>query len=307
MVHDYGLIAEPSCPGATHEDPCFAPRASLDPRYSACSSSAQTPRACGPADHRVGLPDGDARVPAGAHEGGRHAARAGEVRRHPARTRRPSRRPASRSCRSTRCRPAEQLPLAESLQRGRAAGPGDEHAPEGARRQPGERRRAGEAPGGGGPARHAPAGVRRAATPRPRSWSTRSSALPATFVRERIEAHGALNSYYRADDIDAGIIRHSTRLIELNKALTPEQRVPADRQHAHRRLREPRRGAGRPGAERQGARRAAPRAGGTGRRGRRGRAHAADARALSAGRHAAARPSRRRRGSTRRPARRRST
>jgi len=50
-------------------------------------------------------------------------------------------------------------------------------------------------------------------------------ALPAAFVRERIEAHGTLNSYYRADDIDAGIIKHSTRLIELNKGLTPEQRV----------------------------------------------------------------------------------
>jgi thiol-disulfide isomerase/thioredoxin len=50
-------------------------------------------------------------------------------------------------------------------------------------------------------------------------------ALPATFVRERIEAHGTLNSYYRADDIDAGIIKHSTRLIALNKGLTPEQRV----------------------------------------------------------------------------------
>ena len=53
----------------------------------------------------------------------------------------------------------------------------------------------------------------------------RVEALPAAFVRERIEAHGALNSYYRADDIDLGIIRHSTRLIELNKGLTPEQRV----------------------------------------------------------------------------------
>jgi thiol-disulfide isomerase/thioredoxin len=51
-------------------------------------------------------------------------------------------------------------------------------------------------------------------------------ALPATFVRERIDAHAALNSYYRADDIDAGIIKHATRLIELNKSLTPEQRVP---------------------------------------------------------------------------------
>jgi thiol-disulfide isomerase/thioredoxin len=52
------------------------------------------------------------------------------------------------------------------------------------------------------------------------------SLLPATLVRERIEVHGALNGYYRADDIDAGIIKHSTRIIELNKALTPEQRVP---------------------------------------------------------------------------------
>jgi thiol-disulfide isomerase/thioredoxin len=50
--------------------------------------------------------------------------------------------------------------------------------------------------------------------------------LPASFVRERIEAHGVLNSYYRADDIDAGIIRHSTRLLELNVALPPEQRTP---------------------------------------------------------------------------------
>ena len=52
-------------------------------------------------------------------------------------------------------------------------------------------------------------------------------ALPASFVRERIDGHASLNSYYRADDIDAGIIKHSTRLIEMNKTLTPEQRVPA--------------------------------------------------------------------------------
>jgi len=50
--------------------------------------------------------------------------------------------------------------------------------------------------------------------------------LPASFVKERIEAHGVLNSYYRADDIDAGIIRHSTRIIDLGQALTAEQRVP---------------------------------------------------------------------------------
>jgi thiol-disulfide isomerase/thioredoxin len=50
--------------------------------------------------------------------------------------------------------------------------------------------------------------------------------LPSSFVRERIEAHGVLNSYYRADDIDAGIITHSTRLIQLNAGLAPEQRSP---------------------------------------------------------------------------------
>lgn len=51
-------------------------------------------------------------------------------------------------------------------------------------------------------------------------------ALPAALVRERIEGHGRLNSYYRADDIDSGIISHSTRIIELNKKLTPADRVP---------------------------------------------------------------------------------
>ncbi len=54
----------------------------------------------------------------------------------------------------------------------------------------------------------------------------RIEALPPAFVRERIDGHVPLNNYYRADDIDAGIIKHSTRLIELNAALTPEQRVP---------------------------------------------------------------------------------
>jgi thiol-disulfide isomerase/thioredoxin len=54
--------------------------------------------------------------------------------------------------------------------------------------------------------------------------------LPASFVKERIEGHGRINSYYRADDIDAGIIKHSNRIIELNKKLTPADRVaPIDR------------------------------------------------------------------------------
>jgi len=50
--------------------------------------------------------------------------------------------------------------------------------------------------------------------------------LPASFLRERIDAHGVLNSYYRADDIDAGIITHSTRLIQLNAGLASDERTP---------------------------------------------------------------------------------
>ena len=49
-------------------------------------------------------------------------------------------------------------------------------------------------------------------------------ALPDTVIMDKIAAHGALNSYYRADDIDEGIIAHSTKLIEMGRALTPEQR-----------------------------------------------------------------------------------
>jgi len=58
------------------------------------------------------------------------------------------------------------------------------------------------------------------------AWVDELERLPASFVRERVEAHGVLNGYYRADDIDAGIIRHSTRLIELNAALPADQRTP---------------------------------------------------------------------------------
>ena len=58
------------------------------------------------------------------------------------------------------------------------------------------------------------------------AWVDELEKLPASFVRERIEAHGVLNGYYRADDIDAGIIRHSTRLLELNAALPADQRTP---------------------------------------------------------------------------------
>jgi thiol-disulfide isomerase/thioredoxin len=58
------------------------------------------------------------------------------------------------------------------------------------------------------------------------AWVGELERLPASFARERIEAHGVLNGYYRADDIDAGIIKHSTRLIELNAALPADQRTP---------------------------------------------------------------------------------
>jgi thiol-disulfide isomerase/thioredoxin len=58
------------------------------------------------------------------------------------------------------------------------------------------------------------------------AWVDQIETLPASFVRERIEAHGVLNGYYRADDIDAGIIKHSTRIIELNAALPADQRTP---------------------------------------------------------------------------------
>ncbi len=54
-------------------------------------------------------------------------------------------------------------------------------------------------------------------------------ALPESFTREKIDGHGMLNSYYRADDIDAGILKHSTRIIELGQRLPPEQRAPVVR------------------------------------------------------------------------------
>jgi len=54
-------------------------------------------------------------------------------------------------------------------------------------------------------------------------------ALPDSFAREKIEGHGLLNGYYRADDIDAGILKHSTKIIELGQRLTPEQRTPVVR------------------------------------------------------------------------------
>src|SRR6185295_3500408 len=47
-------------------------------------------------------------------------------------------------------------------------------------------------------------------------------ATAATF-EQKLEAHSQLNGWYRYDDIDAGIIKHSTWIIETARKLTPEQ------------------------------------------------------------------------------------
>jgi thiol-disulfide isomerase/thioredoxin len=48
--------------------------------------------------------------------------------------------------------------------------------------------------------------------------------LPATVFDQKFAAHNALNNYYRADDIDAGIIKHSLWIIETARTFTPDQR-----------------------------------------------------------------------------------
>jgi thiol-disulfide isomerase/thioredoxin len=49
-------------------------------------------------------------------------------------------------------------------------------------------------------------------------------ALGDAALEQRITAHSALNNYYRGDDIDEGIIRHSTWMIDAGKRLDAEQR-----------------------------------------------------------------------------------
>jgi thiol-disulfide isomerase/thioredoxin len=49
-------------------------------------------------------------------------------------------------------------------------------------------------------------------------------ALPDTVIEQKIAAHSSLNGYYRGDDIDAGIIKHSTWLIDASKQVSPELR-----------------------------------------------------------------------------------
>jgi thiol-disulfide isomerase/thioredoxin len=49
-------------------------------------------------------------------------------------------------------------------------------------------------------------------------------ALGAEAFEHQMTAHGLMNGYYRADDIDAGIIRHSTWMIEKAATFSPELR-----------------------------------------------------------------------------------
>lgn len=49
--------------------------------------------------------------------------------------------------------------------------------------------------------------------------------LPGDLLEIKLGTHARMNGYYRGDDIDDGIIKHSTWLIERAKTFTPEQRV----------------------------------------------------------------------------------
>jgi thiol-disulfide isomerase/thioredoxin len=62
---------------------------------------------------------------------------------------------------------------------------------------------------------------------RAEAYIDRLDALPADTLEQKLTAHTALNNYYRGDDIDAGIIKHSTWLIDNAKALGPETRKKA--------------------------------------------------------------------------------
>lgn len=51
----------------------------------------------------------------------------------------------------------------------------------------------------------------------------------ATFA-QKMTAHGSMNGYYRGDDIDAGILKHSNWIMAAAKTMTPEER----KQFGHR-------------------------------------------------------------------------
>ena len=49
--------------------------------------------------------------------------------------------------------------------------------------------------------------------------------LGSSAFDQQIAAHSSMNNYYRADDIDAGIIKHSTWIINASKTFSPEQKA----------------------------------------------------------------------------------
>ncbi|MEZ5316973.1 MAG: TlpA disulfide reductase family protein [Vicinamibacterales bacterium] len=52
----------------------------------------------------------------------------------------------------------------------------------------------------------------------------RLDGLSGGVLDRQVAAHQRMNGYYRGDDIDAGIIRHSTWLIDHGRVFTPDQR-----------------------------------------------------------------------------------
>jgi len=56
-------------------------------------------------------------------------------------------------------------------------------------------------------------------------WVAMLDALPGSVRDQQVMAHSRMNGYYRGDDIDAGIIRHSTWLIETAKAFEAAERT----------------------------------------------------------------------------------
>jgi thiol-disulfide isomerase/thioredoxin len=56
------------------------------------------------------------------------------------------------------------------------------------------------------------------------AYMTRLDALPEAARDQQVTAHALLGSYYRSDDIDAGIIRHSRWLIDVATKLNADQR-----------------------------------------------------------------------------------
>jgi thiol-disulfide isomerase/thioredoxin len=56
------------------------------------------------------------------------------------------------------------------------------------------------------------------------SYVDELDALPDSVFDQKFAAHNAMNNYYRGDDIDAGIISHSTWMIDASKTFTPEMR-----------------------------------------------------------------------------------